>query len=201
MYNHILTYLVHVFVLNRHGTEDGSVPWTVPAPAEEQRMLLVARLRQWPCADSERVSHTDWQKLLTRTDKSFVLVYPTSLIRHKSKYSRIFPYLQCNLSESQTIIYYVTYIAMLEPMCVCVWPQRTLSFVMCGRWEIEKWLCWALVMFNTMALFWITGLCNHRHIHCFNLKRPHFKHLISNGVCVLGTGRHSWKKNCQPSTN
>ncbi len=24
----------------------------------------------------------DWQKFLTRTDKSFVLVYPTSLIRH-----------------------------------------------------------------------------------------------------------------------
>ncbi len=30
---------------------------------------------------------------------SFVLVYPTSLIRHKSKYSVIFPYLRCNVSE------------------------------------------------------------------------------------------------------
>ncbi len=36
---------------------------------------------------------------LTWTDKSFVLVYPTSLIRLKSKYSIIFPSLQCNLSE------------------------------------------------------------------------------------------------------
>ncbi len=70
----------------------------------------------------------DWQKFLTRTDKSFVLVYPTSLIRHKSKYSIIFPYLQCYLSESQTIIYYVTYIAMLEPrcfVCVCVATANT----------------------------------------------------------------------------
>ncbi len=37
---------------------------------------------------------------------SFVLVYPTSLIRHKSKYSIIFPYLRCNVSECETIIYY-----------------------------------------------------------------------------------------------
>ncbi len=46
---------------------------------------------------------------LTRTDKGlrsqlfakwgFVLVYPTFLIRHKYKYSIIFPYLRCNLSE------------------------------------------------------------------------------------------------------
>ncbi len=44
---------------------------------------------------------------LTWTDKSFVLVYPTSLIRHKSKYSITFPYLRCNVSECKTIIYYV----------------------------------------------------------------------------------------------
>ncbi len=31
---------------------------------------------------------------------------PTSLIRHKSKYSIIFPYLRCNVSECKTIIYY-----------------------------------------------------------------------------------------------
>ncbi len=31
---------------------------------------------------------------------------PTSLIRHKSKYSIIFPYLRCNVSECETIIYY-----------------------------------------------------------------------------------------------
>ncbi len=36
---------------------------------------------------------------LTWTDKIFVLVYPTSLIQHKSKYSIIFPCLRCNLSE------------------------------------------------------------------------------------------------------
>ncbi len=30
---------------------------------------------------------------------SFVLVYPTSVIQHKSKYSVIFPYLRCNVSE------------------------------------------------------------------------------------------------------
>ncbi len=35
---------------------------------------------------------------------SFVLVYP-SLIRHKSKYSIIFPYLRCNVSDCETIIY------------------------------------------------------------------------------------------------
>ncbi len=55
--------------------------------------------RQWPCADSERVYHmvAKW---------SFVLVCPNSLIRHKSKYSIIFPYLRCNVSEWETIIYY-----------------------------------------------------------------------------------------------
>ncbi len=53
---------------------------------------------------------------LTWTDKalrtqlfakwSVVLVCPTSLIRHKSKYSIIFPYLRYNVSECETIIYY-----------------------------------------------------------------------------------------------
>ncbi len=53
---------------------------------------------------------------LTWTDKglhtqlfakwSFVLVYPTSFIRHKSKNSIIFSYLRCNVSECETIIYY-----------------------------------------------------------------------------------------------
>ncbi len=33
-------------------------------------------------------------------------MYPTSLIWHKSKYSIIFPYLRCNVSECKTIIYY-----------------------------------------------------------------------------------------------
>ncbi len=78
-----------------------------------------------------KASHTDWQELCARV----------SYFSHsaQSKYSIIFPYLQCNLSESQTIIYYVTYIAMLEPRCcVCVWPQRTRSFVMCGRWEMKN---------------------------------------------------------------
>ncbi len=61
---------------------------------------------------------------LTRTDKvlrtqlfakwSFVLVYPTSLIRHKSKYSIIFPYLWCNVSECETIIYYAKYRLILQ---------------------------------------------------------------------------------------
>ncbi len=51
---------------------------------------------------------------LTWTDKglrtqvfakwSFVLVYPTPLIRRK--YCIIFPYLRCNVSECETIIYY-----------------------------------------------------------------------------------------------
>ncbi len=36
----------------------------------------------------------------------FVLVYPTSFIRHKSKYSITFSYLRCNISECETIIYY-----------------------------------------------------------------------------------------------
>ncbi len=61
---------------------------------------------------------------LTWTDKvlrtqlfakwSFVLVYPTSLIRHKSKYSIIFPYLRCNVSECETIIYYAKYRLILQ---------------------------------------------------------------------------------------
>ncbi len=61
---------------------------------------------------------------LTWTDKglrtqlfakwSFVLVCPTSLIQHKSKYSIIFPYLRCNVSESETIIYYVNYGLVLQ---------------------------------------------------------------------------------------
>ncbi len=33
-------------------------------------------------------------------------MYPTSFIRHKSKYSIIFSYLRCNISECETIIYY-----------------------------------------------------------------------------------------------
>ncbi len=97
---------------------------------------------------------------LTWTDKalrtqlfakwSFVLVCPNSLIRHKSKYSIIFPYLRCNVSEWEIIIYYannrlvlrwyrggcanvwftvfyfdkippvLVKLAMLELMCVCV---------------------------------------------------------------------------------
>ncbi len=36
---------------------------------------------------------------------SFVLVYPTSLIWHKSKYSIIFPYLRCTVYVCKTIIY------------------------------------------------------------------------------------------------
>ncbi len=89
-------------------------------------------------------------------------------------------YLLCNLYSN----------AGTEVFCVCV--RKTWSCL----WHFIIILneCWALVMFNTMALFWITGLCNHRHIHCFNLKRPQFKHLICIGVCVLGTRRHSWKK-------
>ncbi len=61
---------------------------------------------------------------LTRTDKglrtqlfakwSFVLVYPTSLIRHKSKYPIIFPYLRCNVSECETLIYYANYRLVLQ---------------------------------------------------------------------------------------
>ncbi len=50
---------------------------------------------------------------------SFVLVYHTSLIQHKSKYSVIFPYLRCNLSECETIIYYVN-----DRLCTSVAFQR-----------------------------------------------------------------------------
>ncbi len=50
---------------------------------------------------------------------SFVLVYPSSLIRHKSKYSVIFPYLRCNISECETIIYYVN-----DRLCTSVAFQR-----------------------------------------------------------------------------
>ncbi len=49
--------------------------------------------RQWPCADSERLRSQLFAKW------GFVLVYPTFLIQHKYKYSIIFPYLRCNLSE------------------------------------------------------------------------------------------------------
>ncbi len=35
-----------------------------------------------------------------------MLLCPTALIQHKSKYSIIFPYLRCNISECETIIYY-----------------------------------------------------------------------------------------------
>jgi len=77
--------------------------------SECQRMAWVAHLktkptRQWPCADSECVSHMDWQRLLHSTVCEMELC-PTSLIQHKSKYSIILPYLRCNLSEYKTIIY------------------------------------------------------------------------------------------------
>ncbi len=85
--------------------------------------------RQWPCADSERVSHIDWQRSITYfkgsqqfVKWSFVLVYPTSLIQHKSKYSIIFPYLRCNISECETIIYYVN-----DRLCTSVTFQCTLT--------------------------------------------------------------------------
>ncbi len=74
-----------------------------PAPAEEQRMPWVAHLKTmywfWT-----RLSHDKgvfFKGLRTQLFEkwSFVLVYPTSLIRHKSKYSIIFPYLQCTVSE------------------------------------------------------------------------------------------------------
>ncbi len=83
---------------------------------------------QWLCADSECVSHIDWkssiQGLHTQlfSKWSFVLVYPTSLIHHKSKYSIIFLYLRCDVSECQTIIYCVNY-----RLCTSVtfqWWQR-----------------------------------------------------------------------------
>ncbi len=78
--------------------------------SECQRMAWVAHLktkptRQWPCADSECVSHMDWQRLLHSTVCEMELC-PTSLIQHKSKCSIILPYLRCNLSEYKTIIYY-----------------------------------------------------------------------------------------------
>ncbi len=39
---------------------------------------------------------------------------PTSLIWHKYKYSIIFPYLRCNVSECETIIYYENHRLVLQ---------------------------------------------------------------------------------------
>ncbi len=95
------------------------------APAVMQRCLITssrrtanAELRTWKQSplDSDHVlilntSLTDkgvyFKGLHTQlfAKWSFVLLYPTSLIRHESKYSVIFPYLQCNIYECETIIY------------------------------------------------------------------------------------------------
>ncbi len=89
--------------------------------ASECLDLRTWKQRQWPL-DSDHVLILTAS--LTRTDKvlrtqlfakwSFVLVYPTPLIRHKSKYSIIFPYLRCNVSECETIIYYAKYRLILQ---------------------------------------------------------------------------------------
>ncbi len=77
--------------------------------AFQVRGLRSAYLKLWDRAHvlilNTSLTYTDkgvhFKGLCTQlfTKWSFVLVYPTSLIRHKSKYSIIFPYLRCNVSE------------------------------------------------------------------------------------------------------
>ncbi len=63
------------------------------APAVIQRCLITAstsrRTANAVSCTLETVTMCGFWKLLTQTDKIFVLVYPTSLIRHKSKYFHV----------------------------------------------------------------------------------------------------------------
>ncbi len=120
---------VHVFVPNRHGTGI-SVRCMRPydkyrqfPPNPEvvmQRCLITASRRTanavscaletkpprpWPCAGSERVSHMDWQRLALSTVCEMELCARVSYLSH-SALIQIFPYLRCNVSECETIIYY-----------------------------------------------------------------------------------------------
>ncbi len=117
---------LHVILLNRHGmgiwvrcmTPYDKYRQFTPNPegalAVMQCCLITASRRTANASESHELrfwkqSPLDSYHVLILNASltwSFVLVCPTSLIRHKSKYSIIFPYLRYNVSECETIIYY-----------------------------------------------------------------------------------------------
>ncbi len=136
---------------------------------------------------------------LTWTDKglrtqlfakwSFVLVYPTSLIRHKSKYPIIFPYLRCNVSECETLIYYANYRLVLQSrfngdtevgalmfgslyfilikyhQCCQVSNAGTVCVCVCVRVRVRVRVCvcvWACA--RPLQLFSYTSRINFKHV-------------------------------------
>ncbi len=80
-------------------------------------------------------------KACTLTKWSFVLVYPTSLIQHKSKYSIIFPYLRCNVSECS------------ECVCVCMWRDHFNCFLIPAKSTLNTYRLNNASLYKGLLLF------------------------------------------------